>query len=322
MKNNIKLKIETHKKSNIVGNTISFFADKIKYTKDSAHLHKILKEKLKDRHKIKGITFSDPKIKYNNKIFKKKESSSDLLDIDEANYLISMNNYDKLKHEIYVREKKEKERRNLENLDKELLKKDINYTHLKETIYQFIRFKNKSNLYRANIIKNKIELKLANKISKKNFINQTLKNIALHFNKVKGKVDLGKKPLEESENEYVYKKLVDQITRSRTKYMTKIRNESESNSPTNKGFRKSFMILNRTDKNNRYNNLFNLFRNNVTENGNDNKSISDEKSEKDQSKEINDVDDNFEKNGSKSNNNNDDNKDIKEKKKIKNILQN
>ena len=74
MKNKIKLKIETHKKSNIVGNTISFFADKIKYTKDSAHLHKILKEKLKDRHKIKGITFSNPKIKYNNKIFKKKKA--------------------------------------------------------------------------------------------------------------------------------------------------------------------------------------------------------------------------------------------------------
>ena len=316
MKNNIKLKIETHKKSNTVGNTISFFADKIKYVKDSVHLHKILKEKLKDRHKIKGIAFSNQKMKHNNKILKKKESSSDLLDIDEANYLISMNNYDKLKHEIYVREKKEKERRNLENLDKELLKRDINYTHLKETIYQFIRFKNKSNLYRANIIKNKIELKLANKISKKNFINQTLKNITLHFNKVRGKVDLGKKPLEESENEYAYKKLVEQIARSRIKYMSKIRNETESNSPTNKGVRKSFMILNRTDKNNRYNNLFDLFRNNGTENSNDNKSISDEKSEKDESKEINDVDDNFEKNDSKSNNDNEnDNGDIKQKKK-------
>jgi hypothetical protein len=247
MDRKIRLKIESHKKSKTAGNTLSFFSDKIKYVKDASYQHKILKEKLKDRHRIKGISFSNSLntrniINTNNKNKrKKKEDSFNLLDIDEANFLLSIKYYDKLKHKINSREKIE--RKINENLDKELLKKDINYTNLREAIYQFIRFKNKSNLYRAYILKNKMELKLANRNNKKNFINQTFKNVMSHFDKIKGKVDLGKNPLEESENEYAYKKLVEQIAKSRIKYMNKIKNEKE----TKVKARRSVMILSRPD---------------------------------------------------------------------------
>lgn len=257
--NSVKLLIESHKKTN--NNTISYFVDKIKYVKDSTHLHKILKEKLKDRHRVKGAFFSAPKInkkKEKNEMKKNKENSFDLLDIDEANYLLTMKNYEKLKHELHLKEKRDKALRLKENRNFELFKKEINYTTLKETIYQFLRFRKNSYLYKANILKNKNELKQASKISKKNMINQTLKNVILHFNKVKGKVDLGKKPIEETENEYAYKKLVEQIAKSRLKYM-KIKSENLQNSPSKKqGFRKSIMILNRTENNAGSKNLIEL----------------------------------------------------------------
>ena len=110
--NNIRLNIESHKKGS---NTISFYEDKLKYIKDSTHLHNILKEKLKNRHRIKRINFSGPKM-LQKKFIKKKDSLSYLLDIDEANYLKSMSNYDKLKHEIYAKERKDKEKKRKENI--------------------------------------------------------------------------------------------------------------------------------------------------------------------------------------------------------------
>ncbi len=62
---NVKLKIEA-KKNTKNSDTISFFADKKKYIKDKTKLRNILKEKLKDRHRIKGICFSNSKIKPKN----------------------------------------------------------------------------------------------------------------------------------------------------------------------------------------------------------------------------------------------------------------
>ena len=266
----IKLQIETHKKSN---NSNSFFVNKKNFVKDSSNLHKILKEKLKDRYRVKGACFSRGKTIDDNIFKKKKEKSLDLLDIEEAYYLISMNNYDKLKYFIHSKEKKEKEERKIKEIKKnEMYKKDINYTTLRETIYQFLRFKKNSNLYRANILKNKIELKLANKISKKNFINRTFKNVMMHFHSVKGKVDLGKKPEEETENEYAYKKLVEQIAKSRLKYLQKLRNESDPMSPSKSKslFRKSIMILNRRNSATKEKNLIDILSSNITENNENN----------------------------------------------------
>ena len=287
---NVKLKIEKHKNNN---NTISFFLYKKKYVKDSNNLHKILKEKLKDRYRVKGAFFSVPRNKNKIKYKKKKDGSSCLLDIEEANYLISKNNYEKLKHDIYIKEKKDRENRKKENFDKDLLKKDINYTTLKETIYQFLRFKNKSNLYRANIKKNKLELKLANKISKKNFINQTLKTVKLHFGQVKGKIDLGRKPMEETENEYAYKKLAEKIENSRIKYMNRIKNENEQTTPNKdkSWFRKSFMIINKSEKIKKELNLLDILSNNLAEK-NISINLKKEKMESRESVNSNDINDN------------------------------
>ena len=262
---NVKLSIESHKKANI--NTISYFVDKIKYVKDSTHLHKLLKEKLKDRHRIKGAFFSAPKKndKFEFRKKKNKDDSFNLLELEEANYLLSLKNYDKLRHELHLKEKKEKAIRIKEKRKIELFNKEINYTTLKETIYQFLRFKKNSNLYRAKIKKNKMEIKLASKISKKNKINQTLKNVILHFNKVKEKVDLGKKPMEETENEYAYKKLVEQIAKSRLRYM-RLKSGELQNSPNKRSFRKSIMILNRTDKNSTRKSFIELFPSNSNKN--------------------------------------------------------
>lgn len=258
---NSKLKIEIHKKTS---DTITYFSDKIKYIKNSKRLHKLLKEKLKDRHRIKGPSFSGSQMKENKIIhLKKKESSSDLLDVDEANYLRSIIDYEKLKHEIFIKDQKDKEKKIKENNLNELLKKDINYTNLKETIYQFIRLKNKSNLYRANILKRKMELKLANKINKKNLINKTLKNLKLHFKTIKGKIDLGKQPIEETENEYTYKKIVEQIVRSRSKYINKTRNENmQSFHRAKSGFSKNVALL-ETEKNYEDKDIFNIMLNNL-----------------------------------------------------------
>ena len=258
---NSKLKIEIHKKTS---DTITYFSDKIKYIKNSKRLHKLLKEKLKDRHRIKGPSFSGSQMKENKIIhLKKKESSSDLLDVDEANYLRSIIDYEKLKHEIFIKDQKDKEKKIKENNLNELLKKDINYTNLKETIYQFIRLKNKSNLYRANILKRKMELKLANKINKKNLINKTLKNLKLHFKTIKGKIDLGKQPIEETENEYTYKKIVEQIVRSRSKYINKARNENmQSFHRAKSGFSKNVALL-ETEKNYEDKDIFNIMLNNL-----------------------------------------------------------
>ena len=122
----------------------------------------------------------------------------------------------------------------------------------------------------------------------------------LHFHSVKGKVDLGKKPEEETENEYAYKKLVEQIAKSRLKYLQKLRNESEPMSPSKSKslFRKSIMILNRRNSATKEKNLIDILSSNITENSennNKNKIIEKEKKE-----EKNDIEDN--KNNEKDNN--------------------
>ena len=287
----IKLKIESQKKTTIMPNTVSYFADKIKYVKDTAYQRKILKEKLKDRYRIKGISFSNHSTGRNNNQIdnkfkrKKKGDSFNLLDKDEANFLLSIKYYDKLKHKINWREKNE--RIINEKLDKELLKRDINYTNLREAIYQFMRFKNKSNLYRAHILKNKLELKLASRKNRKNLINQTFKNVMSHFSKVKGRVDIGKKPLDETENEHAYKELVEQIAKSRVKYMNKIKNENE----TKVSLRRSLMILNSP---NHFLNLLGIIIDKEDKNQNQQKFIKDKDYDK-----VNNIEENNENNNNK-----------------------
>ena len=276
------LKIESHK---VCINKNTFLANQKKFIKNSTTLHSLLNEKLKDRHRIKGAYFYPPKVNMLDKT-KKKGKKETKLNNEEMNYKITMKNYNELKHEIFLIKKKEKEEIEMQKIiDKKSVKKDINYTNIKDIMYTFLRFKNKSNLYKAKIIKRNLDLKNTNKM-KKNFVNQSLKNAVLHFQKVRGKIDFGQKPIEETENELAYKNLFEQIVKSRLKYKYKIKNENKPLSPKVKSEEKKNNInLNNSEKSNKQK-LFKINWNNNNEK-NENNNIENNLEEKDDINEIN-----------------------------------
>ena len=257
MNNNKILKIEVHKDNALQAS--SYVANQKKYLQDISSFHNKLKEKLKDRHRIRGVFFSEPKANVKNKLKRNKKYK---LGKDEKNYKLSMKNYNDLKHEIFLKQKKEKEENEIKKIfDEKRVKKDLNYTKIKEFMYTFLRLKNKSNLYRENIRKNEINIRSTNKM-KKNFVNQSLKNVVLHFQKVRGKVDSGQLPFEE-DNEEVYEKLVNLIAKSRTKLMNKIKSEHDPYSPKRSPFSKRQSSQNlykseKKDKNKNKNSILNL----------------------------------------------------------------
>ena len=182
----------------------------------------LLKAKLEDRHRIKGISFSNGKKEFNTfSLYKlKKAEEATKNELSEAIYLRSLRDYGKLKHEIYLKEQKEKKLLTNEAMLKEkFVKRDINYTFLKETIYQFMRFKKNHINYNTNLLKSKDELKRANKIAKSNFINKTIKNVSRRFNDITGKIDMGIIHNEEMLNEKEYDDLIEQISKSRLKHL-------------------------------------------------------------------------------------------------------
>ena len=257
MNNNKILKIEVHKDNALQAS--SYVANQKKYLQDISSFHNKLKEKLKDRHRIRGVFFSEPKANVKNKLKRNKKYK---LGKDEKNYKLSMKNYNDLKHEIFLKQKKEKEENEIKKIfDEKRVKKDLNYTKIKEFMYTFLRLKNKSNLYRENIRKNEINIRSTNKM-KKNFVNQSLKNVVLHFQKVRGKVDSGQLPFEE-DNEEVYEKLVNLIAKSRIKLMNKIKSEHDPYSPKRSPFSKRQSSQNlykseKKDKNKNKNSILNL----------------------------------------------------------------
>ena len=214
-----------------------------------------LKAKLKDRHRIRGVFFSEVKTNVKHKLKRKKNHKTYE---DDKNYKISMKNYNDLKHEIFLKQKKEKEEMEIKKIfDEKQVRKDLNYTNIKEFMYTFLRFKKKSKLYRENIKKNEINIKSTNKM-KKNFVNQSLKNMVLHFQKVRGKVDTGQMPFGE-ENTEAYDKLVHLIAKSRIKLMNKLKSEHDPYSPKRSPFskRQSAKNLN-TSENKNKNSMLNL----------------------------------------------------------------
>ena len=255
MNNNKILKIEVHKDNALQAS--SFVANQKKYLQDISSFHNKLKEKLKDRHRIRGVFFSEPKANVKNKLKRKNYK----LGKDEKNYKLSMKKYTDLKHEIFLRQRKEKEEIEIKKIfDEKRVKKDLNYTNIKEYMYTFLRFKKKSNLYRENIKKNELSIKSTNKM-KKNFVNQSLKNVVLHFQKIRGKVDTGQLPFEEDYDK-AYWKLVDLIAKSRTKIMNKLKSDHDPFSPKRSPFskRQSAKNLNSSEKkkNNNKNSMLNL----------------------------------------------------------------
>ena len=217
-----KLKIEAHNTN---------LKNKLDYTKTQTYsnlkniklVRNLFKLKLEDRKRIRGINFSTHKKEKNNyTLYKlKRKEEATMLQYDEANFQKVLNKYNKLKHEIFIKEQKEKRQKTQETLMKEkLIKRDINYTFLKETLYQFMRFKKSYNKYSVDLLKNKNEIKIAEKNSKKNFINKTVKSVIKRFNHLDGKIDFGGiHRREELANEKEYDNLIKQISKSRLKHL-------------------------------------------------------------------------------------------------------
>ena len=216
-----KLNIETHttNKSNGLNYSKANTATNLKNIKIYKNL---FKARLEDRKRIKGIKFSTNKKENNNlclyKLKKKEEEST--FELNEANYLRSLRDYNQLKHEIYLKELKEKKVKTKEALlNEKMVKRDINYTFLKETLYQFMRFKKNHSKYNTNLLKNKDELKRSEKISKSNFINKTIRSVSRRFNQIGGKVDMGIYHREEIVNEKEYDHLIEQISKYRIRHL-------------------------------------------------------------------------------------------------------
>lgn len=104
-----KLNIETHPSTKDNG----FNYSKTNPNQNFKNLKKcknLLKLKLEDRYRIKGISFSNGKKKFNNyTLYKlKKAEEGSKLDLNEVNYKRTLNDYNQLKHEIYLKEQNEK----------------------------------------------------------------------------------------------------------------------------------------------------------------------------------------------------------------------
>lgn len=234
-----KLNIETHPSTKDNG----FNYSKTNPNQNFKNLKKcknLLKLKLEDRYRIKGISFSNGKKKFNNyTLYKlKKAEEGSKLDLNEVNYKRTLNDYNQLKHEIYLKEQNEKKLLTSEAmLNEKIVKRDINYTFLKETLYQFMRFKKNHINYNTNLLKNKDEIKRA-KRAKSNFINKTIKTVTRKFYQITGRIDMGFTHNEEILHEKEYDNLIDQISKSRLKHLKSFQappiDSNNTNSKSNK----------------------------------------------------------------------------------------
>ena len=217
-----KLKIETHS-SNINNNDLNKIkTSKTPNLKNIKFFKNLCKAKLEDRHRIKGISFSTNKKEDNNLVLYKlkKNEEATTFELNEANYLRCLKDYNQLKHEIYLKEQKDKKVITYEaNLKEKIIKKDINFTFLKETLYQFMRFKKSHYNYNTNLLKNKDEIKRQNKIAKSNFINKTMKTVKRRFNTFSRRLDAGISRDEELLNEKEYDNIIERISKSRLKHL-------------------------------------------------------------------------------------------------------
>ena len=306
--NKIKLNIEIHPTSKEIGLNYSK-ANTTSNLKNLKLFKNLYKAKLEDRHRIKGISFSKGKKEFNHfSLYRlKKNSEAATFEINEANYIRSLRDYNNLKHEIYLKEQKEKKLiTNEALLNEKIIKKDINYTFLKETLYQFMRFKKNHINYNTNLLKNKDEIKRANKIAKSNFINKTMKSVTRKFHQITGKINMGKIHNEEMLNEKEYDDLIEQISKSRLKHLKSFQAlpndiNSYSNSKSNKDIATYEPFRSRKTQEYTYKNkkFISYFQNNEQE----------DKNESQDEKELlfnllNSYKKNYEKNGDKSINNN------------------
>ena len=201
-------------------------------------LKELLKKKLKDRYKIKGYRFAYNK---NNSSQKSNSKAKNLVltsyeeqqkTIQENEFRFAIEDYQKLKHNIFIYDWKINEDIKKYNKirTKNFPRDKINFCNLQEMMTEFLRDKNKHNDNKNAIIKSKIKLDNVNRGIKENRINSILSKVSLHFNKVKTKVNLGKNDIDS--NEHNIKKLMDKLNESRIKLKKKNNNSSGKKSNT------------------------------------------------------------------------------------------
>ena len=185
-------------------------------------------KKLKDRKRLKGLSFSPNK---NASSFKQKnffvDSQEDTNKIIKENILkFVMGDYLQLKHKIYSFNKKNEQKEKIKET-KNFSNEKINYSNLKEILNEFIRDKNKHNDMNS-LTKSRIKLDNVNRSIRINRINSILSKISLHFNKAKTKVDIGKKGNDYHEKNF--NNLIEKIKESRKKFEFKISNSNRTKS--------------------------------------------------------------------------------------------
>lgn len=191
----------------------------IKNNKSKNQIKKF-KERMKDRHKINGLKFDYSK-KEEKKYFvepRKKEKEQKNI-ISEYEEFILLQNYNKLKHQIFLREQKEKEKLKTE---KELFKKfqtDFNYTTLLKIIERFSSI----NPFNYDIRTGKMEIDRADRNIKINRINEMLKRIILHFMKIKAKLNIKK---DNPKKEYISQETVNEIKNKIYKHKKKLQSRN------------------------------------------------------------------------------------------------
>lgn len=167
---------------------------KLKYSApfydDNKNNDKKFKERMKDRYKINGVKFDYSNKEEEDFVKPKKKEKEKNIHREYEEFML-LQNYNKLKHKIFLREQKEKEIEEQE-LFKEI-HQDFNYTNITKIITQFIsNKKDKSNPFNYNMKHRKNAIERANRNIKKNRINEALKKVVLHFTKIKGKLNIKK----------------------------------------------------------------------------------------------------------------------------------
>ena len=194
-----------------------------KYSRN--HIKKF-KERLKDRHKINGIKFNYIKKedkKYSVGALMKENDQKRIY--NEYEEFMLLQNYNKLKHQIFVREQKEKEKIKKEQEFFKEFHVDFNYTTILKIIQQFLGLKSndKINPFNYDIKSGRMAIERADRNIKANRINEMLKRIILHFMKIKTKLDIKKDNLS---NEYITPEIVDEIKRKILKHKKNLQSKN------------------------------------------------------------------------------------------------
>jgi hypothetical protein len=211
---------------------------------------------MKDRHKINGIKFDYSKREVKKYLLSSnnEKSQEKLKKEHEENLLFQ--NYNKLKHQIFLREQKEKDISKIESNNK--YSSNFNYTNLVKFMEKFLSLKNdksKDNPFNYNLKKGKLVIENMNRNIKRNRIHASLKKIVLHFTKVKSKLETRinedrKLYLSEEKAEKIKNKIQTQRQRLSS------RNYARSNNNTN-----TILIESRLDNNKRKNSSLILINN-------------------------------------------------------------